>query len=115
MRVIIVDNDKMVVKFLETYLIKHGFKVVGSAYDGKNAMELAQKVEFDGIVIDYYLPDIIGTELAKNILKIRKNAKVVIITISEEVEENGYPLVRKKPDGFKKLIKELKSTLKKGK
>ena len=108
MRVIIVDDDEMVVKFLEIYLTKHGFEIVGKAYDGKSAIELAKEVEFDGIVIDYYLPDILGYDVATQISKIKEKAKIIVITASPDVKEDGFTLIIKGDKGFKRLVKELK-------
>ena len=109
MRLIIVDDDDIVVRFLETYLVKHGFQVVGKAYNGKSAIDILENVKFDGLIVDYYLPDMRGVEVAKHAMKIRKNVKVIIITASENVVVNDFPVVRKKVGEFKNLIKHLSS------
>ena len=62
-----------------------------------------------GLVVDYYLPDMTGVDVAKYALKIRKNIKVVIITASEGVAVKDFPVVRKKTNNFKKIILHLSS------
>ena len=109
MRVIIVDDDDIVVRFLETYLVKHGFQVVGKAYDGKSAIDILENVKFDGLIVDYYLPDMTGVEVAKQAIKIHKDIKIIIITASENIVVKDFPVVRKKVGEFKNLIKHLSS------
>ena len=109
MKLIIVDDDEMIVKLLETYFYKHDFQVVGKAYDGRSAMKLVENIEFDGIIVDYYLPDVTGLDVARHALKIRKNIKVVIITASDDVLVDDFPVVRKKVGEFKNLIRHLSS------
>ena len=109
MRVIIVDDDDIVVRFLETYLVKHGFQVVGKAYDGKSAIDILENVKFDGLIVDYYLPDMTGVEVAKQAIKTYKDIKIIIITASENVVVKDFPVVRKKVGEFKNLIKHLSS------
>ena len=105
MKLIIVDDDAQIVKLLETYFARYGHEVVGKAYDGKSAMELVKSTDFDGIIVDYNLPDVSGEVVAKFTKRIKNDKKVVIITSLDDVNVEGFLVIRKKFEEFKKIIR----------
>lgn len=84
MRVIVVDDDKIVVKSLETILTAMDFEVVGHAYDGKEALELFNRVHPDVVLMDIRMENYDGIWATENIIKSDKNAKVLLLTTFSE-------------------------------
>lgn len=66
MNVLIVDDEKLIVKGLKYSLEQQGYKVF-AAYTGYEAMELIEKNNIDFIILDLMLPDADGMMLCKSI------------------------------------------------
>ena len=66
MNVLIVDDEKLIVKGLKYSLEQQGYKVF-AAYMGYEAMELIEKNTMDFIILDLMLPDTDGMMLCKRI------------------------------------------------
>lgn len=66
MNVLIVDDEKLIVKGLKYSLEQQGYKVF-AAYTGYEAMELIEKNTMDFIILDLMLPDVDGMMLCKRI------------------------------------------------
>ena len=54
-RVLVVDDEKMIVKGLKFSLMQD-YSVVDCAYDGEEALEYAKNNEYDIILLDIMLP-----------------------------------------------------------
>ena len=67
-RVLLVDDDATVVRFVAFLLERAGFQVT-TAGGGREGIALAQQSAFDAVVIDYEMPDLNGAEA---LLAIRK-------------------------------------------
>jgi DNA-binding response OmpR family regulator len=78
MKILVADDDKMVLKALEQGLSSHGFKVV-TASDGKQAADLINDHEFDLLVIDIMMPRVTGVQLF-NFLKEFSSVPVIFIS-----------------------------------
>jgi len=82
-KVLIVDDDDELVDFLEDYLEKDGYKVTGT-HDGKSALRLFRKREFDLIVLDLMLPEMDGYNVCK---RMRRESDVPIIMLTARTTE----------------------------
>ena len=58
-RVLVVDDEKMIVKGLKFSLIQD-YSVVDCAYDGEEALEYVRNNEYDIILLDIMLPKLDG-------------------------------------------------------
>jgi CheY-like chemotaxis protein len=80
LRVLIVDDEEPVRKFVERVLRDAGYETV-TATDGIEASELAQRSEtFDILVTDLMMPGISGDELARRLRQNDPTLKVVYLT-----------------------------------
>jgi len=89
-RVLLVEDDRSVRRYLEVTLQRSGFQVATAA-DGLEAMKLALSAEFDVVVTDAVMPNLSGPELARFL---RKNPKlsrlpIVLLTGQENQEAAG--------------------------
>lgn len=78
MNILIVDDEKLLVKGLRKSLQKEGYNVF-VAYDGNEALDQIEKREIDFILLDLMLPEIDGMTLCK---RIRVNSDVPIIMLT---------------------------------
>ena len=65
-RVLVVDDEKLIVKGIRFSLEQDGMEV-DCAYDGEEAIELAQKTEYDMVLLDVMLPKFDGYEVCQAI------------------------------------------------
>lgn len=82
-KILIIEDEKNIVKFLEMELKYEGYQVE-SKMDGKEGLDEALKNNYDLIILDIMLPTMDGLDVCKN-LKIKKNTPVLILTARGEV------------------------------
>ncbi|MCF7890184.1 response regulator transcription factor [Candidatus Bipolaricaulota bacterium] len=82
-KILVVDDDKELVDFLEDYLEKDGYSVTG-AYNGKEALQLFRKREFDLVVLDLMLPEMDGYNVCK---RMRRDSEVPIVMLTAKTAD----------------------------
>jgi len=82
MRILVVDDEKLLVKGITFNLENDGYEVDG-AYDGQQALELFQQNTYDLIILDLMLPIYDGLSLCR---KIRETSEVPIIMLTAKGE-----------------------------
>ncbi len=82
-KILLVDDEKTLVKVLKFNLEKEGYEVC-CAYDGEAALFLQEKEKPDLIILDLMLPKINGLDVCK---KIRKTQNVPIIMLTAKTED----------------------------
>ena len=65
-RVLVVDDEKLIVKGIRFSLEQDGYEV-DCAYDGEEAIEMAKKTEYDIVLLDVMLPKHDGFEVCQAI------------------------------------------------
>lgn len=55
-------------------------KVIGLAYSGADCLQLVREHLPDLVLLDYQLPDVLGTELVKDIKALRPEVQIIIFT-----------------------------------
>ena len=83
MKILVVDDEKLLVKGITFNLENEGYEVT-AAYDGDAAVELAKKNNFDLIILDLMMPVLSGTEAC---MKIREFSDVPIIMLTARSED----------------------------
>lgn len=78
MKLLIVEDDLEISELLKSYLESEGFSV-SVAYNGKTALEIFQKEQFDLLLLDLMIPLINGLSVMK---QIRSYSVIPIIIIS---------------------------------
>ncbi len=111
-QILVVDDEVSMREFLDVLLSKQGYKVL-DAKNGKQAITMIQKNDFDLVLTDIRLGDITGLEVLKEAK--RKNSDTVVIMISaystteiavEAMNAGAYDFVPKPFDN-----QELKQTI----
>lgn len=81
MKIIIVDDDKLVCVALKTILEAEGdISVIGTGHNGKEAIELYNSLKPDILLIDIRMDIMTGLEAAEQILSSDKNGKILFLT-----------------------------------
>lgn len=82
-RVLVVDDEKLIVKGIRFSLEQDGMEVV-CAYDGEEALEIARSQKFDIILLDVMLPGLSGFEVCQ---QIREFSDVPIVMLTAKGED----------------------------
>jgi DNA-binding NarL/FixJ family response regulator len=82
--VLIVEDDAMVRGWVRLSLRSSEFRVIGEAEDAALAVELCKKRVPDLLLVDYRLPDMIGTELVRELRRQGGGAPAVLMTANSE-------------------------------
>lgn len=87
MRVLVVDDDKLVCVSLKTILeVENDIEVVGTGCNGNEAIELYHKLNPDILLMDIRMDGLTGLEAAETILKEDNNAKILFLTTFSDNE-----------------------------
>lgn len=87
MRVVVVDDDKLVCASLKTILeAEENISVVGIGHNGKEAIELYNSLKPDILLIDIRMETMTGLEAGEVILREDKNAKILFLTTFSDDE-----------------------------
>ena len=83
MNILIVDDEKLLVKGIKFNLENDGYDV-DAVYYGEDALALAQENEYDLIVLDLMLPKMDGLEVCR---RIREFSKVPVVMLTAKGED----------------------------
>ncbi len=99
MRVLIVDDNRLLVEGLSNLLAAHGFEVVGTARDGEEAVSQAERVRPDLVLMDIRMPRCDGLTATRLIKARLPETKVVMLTTSAE-DDDLFEAVRSGACGY---------------
>lgn len=85
-KLLIVDDEENIVEVLKEYSLFNGFDV-DIAYDGKQAVELALKNNYDCMLIDIMMPNLNGFDAVKEIKQHKNIPTIMISARSEEYDK----------------------------
>ncbi len=81
MRVLVVDDDKLICASLKMILESNkDIQVIATANSGEQAIELYKKLKPDILLMDIRMDKMTGLQAGENILKVYKNAKILYLT-----------------------------------
>lgn len=83
MKVLVVDDEKLIVKGIRFSLEQDGMEVA-CAYDGEEALEMIRTQEFDIVLLDLMLPKLSGLEVCQ---QVREFSKVPIIMVTAKGDD----------------------------
>ena len=80
MKILMVDDDLLVLNALSTILGKSGFEIVLATTDSKKAVETYKAREIDVVILDIRMKEVNGVDVAIEILDFDKDAKIMLLT-----------------------------------
>jgi two-component system, OmpR family, copper resistance phosphate regulon response regulator CusR len=111
MRLLIVEDEPSIAKFLQEGLAEEGF-AVDVADNGKMGLQmaLANLEDYDVILLDWMLPGMNGIEICRNIRKENAQVPIIFLTAKDTVDdavfglESGANDYIRKPFSFEELL-----------
>jgi two-component system response regulator NreC len=86
-KILLCDDHTLFREGLKAILSQEtSFEVIGEARDGRQAVDLALKLEPDVVVMDIAMPELSGFEATRRIKRARRRLKVLILTMYEDEE-----------------------------
>jgi DNA-binding NarL/FixJ family response regulator len=98
-RVLIVDDHPAIRRIIRLTCERHGMDVVGETPAGVEAIQMAQALHPDVIVLDLLLPDMDGFEVAKTIRIADPDSKILILSARDD-EKAVFESIRAGVDGY---------------
>lgn len=83
LRILLVDDESIIRLDLREMLKEHGHEIVGEAYDGEMAVELASQLNPDLIIMDIKMPKMDGLEAISRINEHRRIPTVMLTAYSQ--------------------------------
>ncbi len=119
-KIMTVDDEENICFLIKELLENEGFKVV-TATSGKSALQKLKKENVDLVILDFFMPDMSGRDVAEEIRKDKtlKDLKIVFLTVAQYGKE-GYQELKRlnvldyihKPFDNQDLIARIKKILK---
>ena len=115
---IVVDDDFDTVEVFSEYLELKDIHVVGKGYNGKDAVDLYQKLKPDVVFLDVLMPKYDGFYALEKIRQLNPDSKVIMVTASltaqteDKLNELNASSIIYKPYDIDNVIKTVKRVLK---
>lgn len=117
MKIILVDDDVIMLQAIKTMLAKNGYEVFATT-DAQDALDSLEEEDFDLIISDIMMPYMSGIELLSNIKKrLKKKVPIIIISALDQDEviltafSEGADDFVKKPINLNELLLRVKKVL----
>lgn len=98
-RILVVDDHPLTRDALAALLEQHGFRVVGQAADGEEAVERARELHPDLVLLDLSMPGVDGLEALPRLRAAAPGCEVVVLTASG-TEQNLLGAIRGGAAGY---------------
>lgn len=83
--ILIVDDEKRLVSLVQSYLAQEGYRAV-AAYNGKEALAVAEKENPDLIILDIMMPEMNGYEFMRA-HRAKKDTPIIMLTAKVEDDD----------------------------
>lgn len=117
--ILVVDDSKVIRDSLRVIFQSEGF-VVDTAENGAEALEMARRNHYEGVITDIFMPVMDGYEFIERVRQIDGYdvIPIIIITVEEEIKKHrekglkaGANIHLAKPTEPKKLVTHMKMLL----
>lgn len=82
--VLVVDDARLMRAMLKDILVKEEYEVIGEADNGREAVEKYRELRPDLVTMDIVMPEMDGITAVKEILKIDRKAKVIVVSAVDQ-------------------------------
>lgn len=114
-RAIVVEDEEHIRDLLSYILDSIGFEIIGTADNGKTALELIQKEKPDMAILDINMPYLNGTEVLKRCNCTKETCIIMLTALSDETTVReclslGVSYFIRKDTPIPKMIEIIKKT-----
>ena len=117
--ILVVEDEEKLARFVELELEHEGYKV-SKAFDGRTALEMAGREEYDLILLDIMLPELNGLEVLRRLKQDGRDiAPVILVTARDAVMDKvsgldaGAVDYITKPFAIEELLARIRAALRK--
>lgn len=86
MKILIIEDDKNILKFLEKGFKEEGYSV-DTCDDGSEGLYLAQSYKYDAIVVDWMLPNLSGISICEKLRMQKIITPLLLLTAKSDVAD----------------------------
>jgi|SRR5271169_362960 len=90
--VLCIDDNQDVLECERTFLETFGYTVL-TAPSGSKGLELASIHSIDVVIVDYFMPEMNGPEVAIEMRRLRPQAPIIMLSAAANVPEQALQLV----------------------
>ncbi len=87
-----IDDDEDVLECEKAFLESFGYTVLTAPSGGKG-LELASKYSVDVVILDYFMPEMNGPEVAFKMRRLKPRAPIIMLSGAVDVPEQALRLV----------------------
>ena len=108
--VLVVDDSPMIRRTVCSALLSDGFAVCGEANDGREAIELAERLSPDLIILDVSMPVMNGLQAAPALRKLVPRSPIILYTLyadkvaEQQLRTTGVDSVLSKGEPLSRLV-----------
>lgn len=116
-KILIVEDEKKIARFLELELRHEGYDVL-TAFDGRSGLETALESDPDLLILDLMLPELSGIEVCRR-LRHSSDMPIIMLTAKDDVSDKvmgldmGADDYMTKPFAIEELLARIRVALKK--
>ncbi|MFY4775600.1 response regulator transcription factor [Metabacillus sp. RGM 3146] len=114
-KILLIEDEESIVEFVELELRHEGYEVE-STFDGRSGLELAEKQDYDVILLDLMLPELNGMEVCRRI-RASKDTPIIMLTARDSIMdrvmglESGADDYLPKPFAIEELLARIRVIL----
>ena len=110
--ILVIENDKTILRAFETLLKKQNYDVI-TATDGKQAIEILQKTKPNLIITELFLPYLTGEEIITFARNKWQKIPIIVVSFKNNLEKRLNVVILKKPIDFTILLRHIQFYTKK--
>ncbi len=99
MNLLRVDDSMVMRDTIEEYLAEYDLNIIGTASNGREALEIVKEKKPDVVTLDITMPEMDGLDCLERIMEINPDTKVMIITALAD-KLTGLQAIDKGATGF---------------
>ena len=114
--VLIVDDELFIVELYRDILQLRGYRVVGTAFDGEEAVRKYNKSSDkpDVVIMDHRMPVMNGVEATREIMRVNPHQKIIFVSadilVEKEARDAGASEFLPKPFRMDDLIERMRKS-----